>query len=552
MTPIQMLSSYQLYDRVIKLSLIRNNKKESKQVDIGDTTGKGGYKPSIEVSVTMLPNSICLNMTVRVTNMALLQGVDIRQYSFMSVTMGYPNNLITFTGPIFSSYIEKPNPDGVMVFDGVVTGSTGLSIFSARPYVLRFFQKISMKDLVDKICMEISNANPDEPALTPNYTCCDPDLLSIEIDFSRGSYQANNAYAVINWLQNVLYRWAQLQQYQYTDKDGGTVVVSSDNRRVLQVLYRDDQLYIIDSHCVPTTEERKQAVILQAVSSASYSGPALTVLAPYNPRITPGTVFYMDPIYFKGGASMPNVGVTADIYNKDDGLYRVIKEDVKFATYGTTNEMTLLAVPASMYEGDETAIDPQLKSYADQVKEEEETLTNVLKKGGAIEIQWGNEPPPKDDTIPPKSMWAVNYNPTNVTIIAPDKIPPTLSQMGQEAYGTKHFYLSDDQLNEPFQRKNPTGVPLMYFFPLIMVATYKRMQKDKKTYKIDINNPDIVFAGYSVVVPSLDLNSVEELIGNQEVAQIFKDVQQYYSTNNTSYAGMFEDIYNYLTKGKNS
>jgi hypothetical protein len=78
------------------------------------------------------------------------------------------------------------------------------------------------------------------------------------------------------------------------------------------------------------------------------------------------------------------------------------------------------------------------------------------------------------------------------------------------------------------------------------------MQSDKKTYKINVNNPDIVYEGYSVVVPTLDLNSVKELIGNQEVAQIFKDVQKYYSANNPAYAGMFEDIYNYLTKGKSS
>lgn len=550
MTALKTLSVYQLYDRVIKLDLVRYDKSSdsAKQISIGETSGKGGYKPAIEVSVTMLPNSVCLNMTARVTNMTLLQGVDIRQYQLMSVTLGYPNNLITFTGPIFSSYIEKPNPDGVMVFDGVVTGTTGLSIFSARPYVLRFFQKITMKELVDKICMEITNSNPGEPALTPNYTYCSSDLLNKEIDFQKGSYQASNAYAIINWLQNILYRWARLQQY--TDKEGWTV--TNDPKRVLQVIYRDDQLYIIDSHCVPEAEEKRQAVILQAVTSASYSGPALTVIAPYNPRITPGTVFYMNPIYFKGGAAMPNQGIDASIYNKDDGLYRVIKEDIKFATYGNTNEMTLLAVPASMYEGDASDIDSTLKSYADQVKEAEDTVTGAMDRGGTVEIQWGNEEPPATESVPPKSMWSVNYSPSNVSIVGPDKLLPTLSQMGLEAYGSKLFYLSDSELNETFKRNNPKGVPLMYFFPLIMVATYKRMQSDKKTYKINVNNPDIVYEGYSVVVPTLDLNSAKELIGNQEVAQIFKDVQKYYSANNPAYAGMFEDIYNYLTKGKSS
>ena len=550
MTALKTLSVYQLYDRVIKLDLVRYDKSSdsAKQISIGETSGKGGYKPSIEVSVTMLPNSVCLNMTARVTNMTLLQGVDIRQYRLMSVTLGYPNNLITFTGPIFSSYIEKPNPDGVMVFDGVVTGTTGLSIFSARPYVLRFFQKITMKELVDKICMEITNSNPGEPALTPNYTYCSSDLLSKEIDFQKGSYQASNAYAIINWLQNILYRWARLQQY--TDKEGWTV--TNDPKRVLQVIYRDDQLYIIDSHCVPEAEEKRQAVILQAVTSASYSGPALTVIAPYNPRITPGTVFYMNPIYFKGGGAMPNQGIDASIYNKDDGLYRVIKEDIKFATYGNTNEMTLLAVPASMYAGDASDIDSTLKSYADQVKESEDTITGAMDRGGTVEIQWGNEEPPATESVPPKSMWSVNYSPSNVSIVGPDKLLPTLSQMGLEAYGSKLFYLSDSELNETFKRNNPKGVPLMYFFPLIMVATYKRMQSDKKTYKINVNNPDIVYEGYSVVVPTLDLNGAKELIGNQEVAQIFKDVQKYYSANNPAYAGMFEDIYNYLTKGKSS
>lgn len=544
--------AYQLYDRVIQFSLLREVEKgKFRQISIGKTDMSGGYKPAIEVSVTMLPNSVCLNMTVRVTNMVLAQEVDIRKYLAMSVEMGYPGNTITFTGPVFSSYIEKPNPDGVVVFDGIVTGETGTNIFSSRPYILKFFQKVTMKELVEGICKKIS---VDDKVIKADFSYCSPDLLNNEIDFQQGEYSATNAYAVINWLQNVLFRWARLQNY--VDDAGWTV--TGDTKRVVQVVFRNDTIYIIDSHCTPTKQEEKDAIILQAVKSASYSGPALTVIAPYNPRIAPGKVFYMDPIYFKGGASMPNAGITADIYNPDKGLYRVIKEDIKFSTVGNTNEMTLLAVPASMYDGDDsTKIDSTLKSYQDQVQmyhnTEKSDLLSAAGEDQTVVIQWGNKAQPEANEVPPKSMWTADYDPANATPHTPANGQGLESIAALYWTDTQKFYLKDSELNEPFVRNYPDGVSIKYFFPLIMVATDKRMQKDPKTYWIDRNNPNMTKPDKQVMVPSLSVSTAKELIGNTAVAAIFKDVQQYYQgIENNYYAKAFEDIYNYISKGKSS
>lgn len=566
---MDLTSKYRLYDRVIQFSIARNSGDASdpyKQITIGQLEG-GGYKPAIDVSLTMLPNSVCLNMTVRVTNMVIAQDVDIRSYSVMSITIGYPGNTISFTGPVFSSYLEKPNPDGIVVFEGIVTGESGKNIFSARPYVLKFYQATTLKDFVEKICAGITDSMPRGKSLTADWSMCSPELLYHKIEFSNGEYFGENAFAVINWMQEIIYEWGQEQEWHYfsdPDENGQTEMYTAawDRTRVLQAVMRGDKLFIIDSHCVPTATERRQAISLTAVKSASFSGPALTVSAPYNPKILPGVVFKMDPVYYKGGTGLPNVGMSTEVFNPDNGLYRVIKEDIQFATYGNTNNMTLLAVPASMYDGESaSSMDEQLQTIQAQTQKVSSNLKSeaqAVEQTSEINIVWGNAPAEEEA----KDMWSTNYDPENaanyrIGVNAETQEGfagiNTLSQLAQKIYGTELFYLANNELNEEFDRTSPKGVEMMYFFPLIMVATDKAMNKPngKKTYWIDRKNPDMVRADYYVRAPSLNKDSAKQLIGNRAVATIFADIRDYYQKQgNIAYAGKFSDIYNYITKGK--
>lgn len=172
----------------------------------------------------------------------------------------------------------------------------------------------------------------------------------------------------------------------------------------------------------------------------------------------------------------------------------------------------------------------------------------VSVRNDEIVIHWGDEAPPNAEDVPAKDMWSVTYSPTG------DRVGVTntdscLSSIAQREWGSELFYLPDSKLDIEMHRYMSKGVPLWYFFPIIMVDTYKRMQADS-SYYVDILNPNLIKAGYNLSIPQLTVEKAKDYIGNRSVIQIFQDVDKYYqNVGEQSFAQAFNDIATYLEHG---
>lgn len=567
---------HKLYDRVIKVTLIR---KADPQYKIEPFTGKasrtnenysvieipftqGGYKPNIEVKVSMLPSAICFNMTVKLTNCHIIKNADVRDFSLMKVEMGYTNNRVNedefttevFTGPVFSSYIEKPSPDNVMVFEGIVVGEVGTDLFRTRPYTVKFYEsQYSVLDIIAKIA--------HSTGMSYSIEYCDRRILDAKLRFGEGSISADNVYALINWMQSAFHSWCQNNKKEIFKG------VAEDTGIEFFVYIKDNCIYLVSNIGSLNDSQRRQAATLNFVKSASFTGPALTVTALYNPRVHPGDVICMPPIYYKGGAGLLNI-MSKNTFNPDDGYYRVLKMDVDFGTMGNTNEMVITAFPISLYQ-DINAPDAITKKVEEVAKEQKEKLISAA-EGAAVTkyredrkqqiyddiegtIIFGEPPREKKEDVPPESTWTKEINVTQATDRRPVAGENTLSDVARNTWGSERFYLSNSELTETFNRYDLFGVPIYFFFPIIMLATYKAMKKDPKKYKIDIKNPQMLYADYNVVVPPLTPEMAKQYIGDQEVIALFKDVAQYYTDMEMEgYSKEIWDIINYLEKGRRS
>lgn len=565
------MSSQVLFDRVISVSLIREDRtRVVKESRVGlsalDTPEEvitipftsSGYKPAIHVSLEMLPQSIALQMTVTLTNASIVKNADIRTFKEMVIIMGYTGGqddeaaYITeqFSGPIMASYIEKPSPDNTIVFEGIATGRTGVSTLNAAPYKMVFHGiTMSIKEAFIRIAQKL-NLNYD-------ISHADPDYIQKEIEFTEGTYVADNGWAVLNWFQSILYNYSK----QNRDPDYHGALSGDTGKLEVHIMYSEDKLYLLTSMMKLTPELKTDAIDLSMIKSASFAGPALTVKALYNPRLHPGDLFKMDPIYYRGGVSGQSglLNIMDDsVFNPDDGYYRALTVDVSFSSVGPENEMTILALPQSQYSGDQ---EPNaVKAKVNEIISLEKKKLQQQGSPEEVLIELGNEKAPDPVDVPAKDMWSVNYNPTTTIDVTVGQgkyeginYLSVLASIAWDSANSDRFYLSDEELTAPFNRYKPDGVPIYYFFPLIQVATYKAMKKPggEKVYYIDIKNPDLIKQDKRVVIPSpMNATIARSFIRNSAIIQIMEETRQYYYNLGNEWYRVFDDIIYYLKNGR--
>lgn len=180
-----------------------------------------------------------------------------------------------------------------------------------------------------------------------------------------------------------------------------------------------------------------------------------------------------------------------------------------------------------------------------------EKQTQAVVKGGnkKIDIYFGAEPQADADDVPPKDLWSLPYSGDGKTYLV--QPGDTLSTIAIKEYGKQRFYVADSKMDmpEPFHRAFEEGVPLYYFFPLIVLATYKKRQSDKSFF-VDTAAPENIQISRNLCIPQLTIDSAKDLIGDKTVADIFRLYVDYYKgTGQDFYAPAFQDIYMYLTYG---
>lgn len=546
-----------LYDKIISLKL---KKTDSATVTVGGIEEvieipfqQNGYKPSIEASLEMLPQSITLAMTVKLTNSQIVKNADVRTFTDMTVTMGYScgvdeMNYITetFSGPIMASYVEKPSPDNVIVFEGIATGATGRDLMKTCPYTIKFNKcTTTIKRLFEKLGAEMGLLTDTEKASDL--------ILNSELNLEQATCYADNGMAVLNWFQSLLFHYSQNLFKQQQDTPAGV------EQNQLTIFLENNTLYLRTSFKEINEADTEKAVDLRLIKNASFAGPALTVSALYDPRLHPGDLFYMPPIYYKGGVSGDSglLNVMSDsVYNPDNGFYRALTIRVSFSSNGTENDMQVLALPQSQYEGEQDPDD--VNQY---VKDQVQAAKNRLEQSVTAQtITIGEEAPAPVEDVPAKDMWSTNYNPSIQEVVCPASLQEgskyyrldTLSQIAEAAWGREYFYLADSELKNPIKRNAEMGVPLYYFFPLISIATDKMMQTDKEYY-IRRSDPDFLRADKKVAIPAMSIEIAKSYIGNKDVIQIMREMAAFYekkSDSTKAWAPMFTDIANYLENGK--
>lgn len=101
------------YEKIINIEFYLNYDDQESVKKI--KTASYGYKPKIEISGSLIPNSLFTNIELRITNAYI--SFDETSYRKMKIEYGYYDiKLTSIIGAITHAYLESPGPDGITVF----------------------------------------------------------------------------------------------------------------------------------------------------------------------------------------------------------------------------------------------------------------------------------------------------------------------------------------------------------------------------------------------------------------------------------------------------
>ncbi len=358
---------------------------------ISFSTPDHGVKPNISLDVNLIPGQNCYAAVLRITNFNL-NPIEIRTWNRMRITAGYLNgNKIILDCPIFTSYIETPNPDGVTVFEGVTIGAVE-NVMVDKYTIIEFIQEsMSLPELIKSISRGIAGNLKLNVALG-QYEKADKYTINI----TKQKVYAQNGAAVLNWLQNTLSDYIRNASNQQDD------VFVQLHDGILDVILLSGETLIKDID---------SAIDLDMITSASFSGPSLNIIAPWNPQLIPGKLFYMPPYYFNGH-ELPN-SMPTDTFHTLKNLYRVITMSISFSTSENINKMTVLALPA--YNAEEKQQRPIKEMTADTYAKMEAETYRIENRIQVGEIKTGDLLPlPEDPDVQTKTGVAFIDNNSNI------------------------------------------------------------------------------------------------------------------------------------------
>lgn len=493
-----------------------------------------GMKPDMSLSINLLPGQNCYGATLKVKNFNL-DAIDIRNWDKMIITAGYRTGTkVVYNCPIFSSYMESPNPDGITVFEGLTVG-VAEDVLTDRYIVIDFVQEeITLERLIRDVAKGISTNIKVHIALGNDYT-------QRKLIITKQKVYAQNGMAVLNWLQEFV------SSAVYEASKGLTTVLT-------QLV--DGKLSVIAINGKNKPPEIYDNIVnLDMVTGATFTGTALTVVAPWNPSLRPGDLFFMPP-QFINGVKLPN-NINLSDYRNDENLYRAITMSVEFATTDSTNKMSILAVPAQ-WAGrlpDDKTTDMPADIYGELLSEQLEKPENTIQVGdlNTAEVKEAYKAKQKQETG--RALFDEHKNvltqwPSWITITQRDGVTgTTISQIAhyylyempggpsltkgmgnnrQQSYQESKQWLTDQGRSQALRYYANTGISAQYlWWPFIMLGTYYRFQMDKKNGKdnnwddLKPDNPDLVHPGKSYYIPAFPNGSWES---NRSLLASVKDI----------------------------
>lgn len=521
-----------------------------------------GLKPDMALSINLLPGQNCYGAVLKIRNLNL-DSIDIRQWSRMVIKAGYRTGAkAQYTCPIFTSYIESPNPDGITTFEGITVG-TAEDILNNQPIEIVFHSsKMDLYTLISEIAPAISPGLKVDIAIGDEIVKANADKSNL-ISIEEQTVYAQNGMAVLNWLQTTVSKFVEeLTRNEDTGEYTSVFMQIIDNKLEVIALNGPNKM----------PERVRQVVNLDMVTGATFNGTALTVEAPWNPALQPGGLFYMPP-EFINGSKLPNILSDKD-YRNEDNLYRALTMSVAFASVEGTNKMTVLAVPAQWagelpsnratdMRGDlfaaamaagSLAVDPGKRvvvgdtgskdaASVNSINKQDATNKNMFDKFDKLISTWGGSGSWINETIDVTKGYCLSTI-IEYYLFSSDRGPHLITGKGngkQSAYWKpkKDFEDEGNQLATRFFQDAGCKANVVWW-PLVVVGTYWKKKIDDKAGasnnwdSISITNPNLIHENKDLFMPiftewSQMLNKLKQIkdiwkFAYQEYKELYPDL----------------------------
>ena len=505
-------SSFPMFDKKIEVQFFGANKSITAII----TTPEFGLKPGLAFQTEMLPGGVATQFKLTITNFTA--DIDIGQYSHMVVKIGYRTSPIyrEFTAAIFSSYIESPNPNGKTVFTGLVGDWFIDGLRETNRYLVFKEPRVSVGELIRTIGKELNI--PVDIDLPEGFL---KDQLVVGQEGQKEiTYWTESGYACLNWLIDRLSGYGD----QVVDAlmRQGMASMEAEKYRILCVM-QDNRLSVSMRGFTKSLDPKiVQYTDLNRVTSVAFQGAALVVTAPWNPLIMPGSLFHMQPKYFRG-KSAPQQLLTAARDESD--LYRVITASVDYDTNGSANSMRLLAIKSSAFVSSEASA-----SKMTAVEREMDAKTNVYVESlRAPDIVFGTERPTEQgERVDTWGVTPTTMNPSQ-GLIRTVKAGETLGSIAQEVYGALSYYKTPAQGNIDHLYE---VVPGQYFWPFIAIGNYCMALNEVPGFDAYTMRPEQLVEGRNVFIPAIV--SLDQWTGLHDVLETMANVFESTPQNNWS------------------
>lgn len=527
-------SKHEHFDRFIDVELV-NSKNKVMQI----TQQRYGFKPNISIAYKRVPGEFTYQASLTIGGLFMnIPTYDIQQ---IYVRLGYysgssdKSRFIRLNLTPFFSYRRNAGPDSETVFDCLI-GAAEDSMLSRQPYVLTVAE--DRKNTVRAVMTELLNTK--ELSMKPEISLLTEELLNKEWR-EHASKPFDTELGLISHIHMELVKLAK-----ETRDHGVHLSIFNGKYYFMETDAEGNAIGNI------TVQQEGRLPVLDMTTDVTWTAGTLTVVAPFDPAIHPGSVFKCSPTIYTGNL-LPNEVASLGRHKSEIDLYYVITQSVQFATKGNTNSMELLCVPYENSPMKGVLEEEQMKTriYIDKLVDERgndtgETVERVvseeaarktlsagtLKVAKTVYITLGAEDPQNEMGSEPLTAWERGYRPK--------------SSMDYQIYsGDTLSGLASGKFNNPtvnadslpyFQKRiysktfSGASYPGFYIgYPLIALATYTRYNTDiiaNKQFEIAPENPDDIKEGRYVVLPAIQ--NYSELNGDTTVADLLANIVSFY------------------------
>lgn len=509
------------YDRYIDLTLYGRDD----ETFLAIRQQAKGYKPGISISYKRVPGSFTYSATVTIKD--FFCNFPIYNVRRIAAELGYfsgdgakGSRYITLDLNVFFAYRPTASPNGDTVFECIV-GSASDDWITRQPYKL--IVAIDPNNTVRAVLDKTAN---ESPILKPTYTTTlTKDLLDKTVWSDKYVERSfNTEFSFIEYLHLRLIELAKPLNH-------GVQLTLFNNEYHFVETDLETGNPIIDAEYLESNNS--SIPLLSRTTNVTWTAGTLSVVAPFDPSVHPGTVFKCSPNIYTGN-TLPVIVAREQGQKSQTDCYYCLLQTVEFSTVGSTNQMTILAVPVerspeSGYMDEEKAKTAKYsKSYLEGLREQAEKQSAK----DTILIELGSEKPAQDNlSDEAKSAWDKGWTPNSSSqyVIYPgDTLSDIANGLIRNPTESNIPYFKERIYARTFASSSDSYPGFYLGFPLIALATYTYYVKNNKPADFLLNpaKPDFIVADNKLIIPTF--SSYTELNGETVVADLLDEIVTYY------------------------